>query len=329
MQALVTGAAGFVGSHTCEALSRLGHQVRGVDSLTDYYDLEQKKLNLRSVENSPGFTFVNADLMTVALPELLDGVDVVVHLAAQPGVRASWKDGFAHYSRQNVLVTQRLLEASREADLSRFVYASSSSVYGRASSYPTSESAPTRPYSPYGVTKLAGEHLCSLYAENWGLPTVSLRYFTVFGPRQRPDMAMHRFIAAALAGRPVHVFGDGEQVRDFTYVGDVVSANLAAATAPGVPPGTVVNVAGGSSITVNGLLELLGEMLGAPVTVDRGPAQPGDVPRTGGTVDAAARILGWAPQVPLAEGLARQIEWHRSLTAPSPVCGATEREAGA
>jgi UDP-glucuronate 4-epimerase len=319
VQVLVTGSAGFVGSHTCEALLDLGHEVRGVDALTDYYDVEQKKRNLRTLEQFPGFTAVNADLATAALPELLDGVDVVIHLAAQPGVRASWKDGFPHYATQNVLVTQRLLEASREADLSRFVYASSSSVYGRASAYPTSEDAPTRPFSPYGVTKLAGEHLCSLYAENWGLPTVSLRYFTVFGPRQRPDMAMHRFIVDALAGRPVHVFGDGEAVRDFTYVGDVVAANLAAATKAGVAPGTVVNVAGGSSITVNGLLDLLGDLLGAPVAIDRGPTQPGDVPRTGGTIDAAARLLDWAPQVPLAEGLSRQIDWHRGLATEQPL----------
>lgn len=151
-----------------------------------------------------------------------------------------------------------------------------------------------------------------------GLPTVSLRYFTVFGPRQRPDMAMHRFIVDALGGKPVHVFGDGEAVRDFTYVGDVVAANLAAATRAEVPPGTVVNIAGGSSITVNGLLDLLGELLGAPVAVDRGPAQPGDVPRTGSTADAAARLLGWTPQVPLAEGLARQVDWHRGLAGAQP-----------
>ena len=313
MQALVTGAAGFVGSHTCEALLRLGHRVRGVDCFTEYYDVEHKKRNLGLLTREPSFTFTNADILTAPLPELLDGVDVVLHLAAQPGVRASWKDGFAEYARQNVLVTQRLLEAARDAELSRFVYASSSSVYGRAPSYPTSETDPTRPHSPYGVTKLAAEHLCSLYADNWGLPTVSLRYFTVFGPRQRPDMAFNRFISAGLERRPITVYGDGEQVRDFTYVEDVVAANLAAATAPGVPAGAVANVAGGSSITVNALLELLGDTLGEPLAVRHEPAQHGDVPRTGGTVDEAARLLGWSPQVPLAEGLKRQVAWHRSL----------------
>jgi len=313
MKALVTGAAGFVGSHTCQELLALGHEVRGVDALTDYYDPALKKANLALLEGSPAFEFRQADLLDADLASLLDGVDLVFHLAAQPGVRASWQDGFAGYVQANVLVTQRLLEAARDSAVRRFVYASSSSVYGRAQTYPTTEQSPTRPFSPYGVTKLAAEHLCSLYADNWGVPTVSLRYFTVYGPRQRPDMAMNRFIAAALQDREIPVYGDGEQLRDFTFVKDVVAANLAAALHPDVAPGTVVNVAGGGSITVNGLVDLLQTTVGRPVRVKHQPEQPGDVRQTGGTVDLAGRVLGWRPQVAVPEGLAQQVAWATSL----------------
>jgi UDP-glucuronate 4-epimerase len=313
MKTLVTGAAGFVGSHTCEALLRLGHEVRGVDALTDYYDPGLKKANLQVLHDWSSFEFTQADLLDADLADLLDGVDVVYHLAAQPGVRASWETGFAVYAEANVLATQRLLEATRHSAVRRLVYASSSSVYGRAAHYPTDEDTPTRPYSPYGVTKLAAEHLCGLYADNWGVPTVSLRYFTVYGPRQRPDMAMNRFIAAALEDREIRIYGDGEQVRDFTFVEDVVAANLAAGQGEHVPPGTVLNVAGGGSITVNALVELLQTVVGRPVrTVPEAP-QPGDVRQTGGTVELAGRLLGWQPQVAVPEGLARQVSWQQSL----------------
>ena len=312
MKALVTGAAGFVGSHTCEALLQLGHEVRGVDSLTDYYDPVLKNENVRLLDSWDAFEFVRADLSDADLSPLLDGVDVVFHLAAQPGVRGSWQAGFAVYVQANVMVTQRLLEASRQHPVRRFVYASSSSVYGRAERYPTTEEAGTRPHSPYGVTKLAAEHLCTLYAHNWGVPTVSLRYFTVYGPRQRPDMAMNRFIAAALDDREIPVFGDGEQVRDFTFVQDVVAANLAAAQTADLAPGTVVNVAGGGSITVNGLVDLLQSLVGRPVRTVREPPQAGDVQQTGGSVELAARLLGWQPRVAVPQGLAQQLAWQRS-----------------
>jgi UDP-glucuronate 4-epimerase len=314
VKALVTGAAGFVGSQTSEALLRLGHEVVGVDALTDYYDPALKKANVGVLHDWSTFDFRQADLLDADLAELLDGVDVVFHLAAQPGVRSSWQKGFAVYAEANVLATQQLLEATRLSGVRRFVYASSSSVYGRAPSYPTSEDAPTRPFSPYGVTKLAAEHLCTLYADNWGVPTVSLRYFTVYGPRQRPDMAMNRFISAALEDREIPVYGDGEQVRDFTFVEDVVAANLAAGTVEDVPPGAVMNVAGGGSITVNGLIEVLQDVVGRPVRTVRQPRQPGDVLQTGGTIELAGRLLGWRPRVDVPEGLARQLAWQQSRT---------------
>lgn len=311
MRALVTGAAGFIGSHLSEALSQAGHQVRGVDAFTDYYDVAIKRRNALEAGRSNGVEILEADLLTCDLEALLDGVDVVYHQAGQPGVRLSWAEGFERYNAANVLATQRLLEAVRVSGVRRLVYASSSSVYGNAAVYPTPESALPAPHSPYGVTKLAGEHLCNLYAANWGVSTVALRYFTVFGPRQRPDMAMHRFIDAAMNGGTLCLYGDGEQVRDFTFVADVVAANLAAGEAD-VAPGTVVNVAGGGSVSVNGLLALLEELVEGKLDVQRLPDQPGDVRATGGTIARAAEQLHWHPQVDVATGLARQLEWQRA-----------------
>ena len=246
MNVVVTGAAGFVGSHLSETLCDQGHTVLGIDCLTDYYDPTEKRRNLSGLRERPGFTFVESDLRTADLSSLLDGASVVFHQAGQPGVRKSWSTGFNDYAEHNVKATQRLLEAAKAVGTPRFVYASSSSVYGNALTYPVVESDLPMPFSQYGVTKLAAEHLCALYAANWGVPTVSLRYFTVYGPRQRPDMAMRRLADAAVFGLPFSLFGDGRQVRDFTFVADVVRANLAAWTAD-VPPGTVVNIAGGSN----------------------------------------------------------------------------------
>ena len=310
-RALITGAAGFIGSTLADHLVGAGWQVRGVDCFTDYYDVGTKRANLASLAGHDSFELVEADLTRDDLAPLLDGTDVVFHQAGQPGVRLSWSDGFGAYVQHNVLATQRLLEGCRSAGPSRFVYASSSSVYGNAARYPTTEDDLPRPHSPYGVTKLAAEQLCGLYAANWGLPTVSLRYFTVFGPRQRPDMAMHRFVEAALSGARLPLFGDGEQVRDFTFVQDVVRANVAAAEAD-VAPGTVVNVAGGGSITVNQLLALLSELTGEQIEVERLPEQPGDVRATGGRIDRAAALLGWRPETDVASGLAQQVAWHRA-----------------
>ncbi|GIU86855.1 MAG: putative UDP-glucose epimerase YtcB [Acidimicrobiia bacterium] len=312
MRALVTGAAGFIGSHLAEALLARGDEVVGIDCFTPYYDRATKEANLAAARTSPAFTFLELDLRTADLAGPCAGVDVVFHQAAQPGVRLSWSDGFAEYDSHNVLATQRLLEAACAAGVGRFVYASSSSVYGNQRRYPTTEDDLPRPFSPYGVTKLAAEHLCGLYAENRGLVTVSLRYFTVFGPRQRPDMSIHRLCEAALSGRPFPRYGDGSQVREFTFVDDIVAGNLLAAEAPDVEPGTVCNLAGGAEITLRDLIELVGEVAGTRVAVEAHPAVPGDAARNGGATDRAAAVLGWSPRVPLREGIEAQLAWHRS-----------------
>jgi UDP-glucuronate 4-epimerase len=302
---LITGVAGFVGSALARRLVAAGEEVVGVDCLTDYYDPGLKKDNLSTIP-ADGFSFVREDVNTADLDSLLAGVSVVFHEAGQPGVRKSWGEDFATYVDANVLATQRLLEAARRSrDLQRLVYASSSSVYGNALSYPTTENDVPRPHSPYGVTKLAAEHLCSLYASNFGVPTVSLRYFTVYGPGQRPDMAFNRFIRATLAGEPIEVFGTGEQVRDFTFVDDVVDANLRAASHD-VRPGSMYNVSGGTSISVNEVLDVLSDIAGAPIEVRRGEAVAGDVRQTGGSADKIREELGWEPSVDIVSGLRAQ-----------------------
>jgi len=310
-RALVTGIAGFVGSHLGERLAVEGWDVVGVDCFTPYYELDVKQNNARSAVEH-GVTVVDDDLRTADLQALLDGVDVVFHQAGQPGVRDSWED-FDLYVEHNILATRRLLDAAVNSGCARLVYASSSSVYGDAMSYPTPETAVPRPRSPYGVTKLAAENLCSAYAGNFGLSTVSLRYFTVFGPRQRPDMAMNRIVRSALTGEPFPKFGSGTQIRDFTYVADVVEANLSAGTAD-VPAGTVVNVAGGGAVTLDEVIATVERLVGRPVPIEKHPTQAGDVFRTGGAIEAASKLLGWRPAVSVEEGLARQVEWQRDRT---------------
>jgi UDP-glucuronate 4-epimerase len=311
---LVTGVAGFIGSQLAEALIARGERVVGIDCLTPYYDVETKRANLGALRRSDRFAFHELDLRTDALEPLLDGVDIVYHQAAQPGVRLSWSDGFPTYADCNVLGTQRLLEAVRATGAPRVVYASSSSVYGNAQRYPVREDDLPHPHSPYGVTKLAGEHLCALYARNHGLSTVSLRYFTVYGPHQRPDMAHHRLIEAALGGDPFPLYGDGSQMRDFTFVADVVRANVLAARTDAVP-GTAVNICAGGSTSLRELIDAVGDAVGAPVPLHHQPEQPGDVRRTGGSNELAGRVLGWEPQTSLREGVAAQVAWHRSRRA--------------
>ncbi|BAH56178.1 NAD-dependent epimerase/dehydratase family protein [Rhodococcus opacus] len=319
MVALITGVAGFIGSTLARRLISEGIEVRGVDSLTDYYDPDLKKSNLASIPKSR-FEFVEGDLNTLELSDLLRGVEFVFHQAGQPGVRKSWGSEFDLYALDNVQATQRLLEAVKTdgSRIKKLVYASSSSVYGNALQYPTVESDTPRPLSPYGVTKLAAEHLCSLYGENFGIPTVSLRYFTVYGPGQRPDMAFTRFFRAVLQGDSIEVYGTGDQIRDFTYIDDIVEANIAAAFSD-VPPASVYNVAGGSSVSLNETIKIIGDITKRPVEISSGGTVAGDVFRTGGSTAKISSELGWSPIVPIDDGLEKQYQWARDVFGEGPL----------
>jgi UDP-glucose 4-epimerase len=278
-----------------------------VDCFTDYYSREIKERNLQAFLDASNFDFFESDLLEIDLTELLQGVDYVFHEAAQAGVRASWGADFEIYTRNNVLATQRLLEAAKETKLEKFVYASSSSVYGDAESYPTSEDVTPKPISPYGVTKLAGEHLCMLYWKNFGVPIVALRYFTLHGPRQRPDMAFSKFIRAMLEDEPITIYEDGEQTRDFTFVDDAVEANLLAMESDVV--GEVFNIGGGSQITVNKVVAMLENIIGKDAKIKRIAKQKGDVRHTAADIKKARKLLGYEPRFDLRKGLSLQVEW--------------------
>jgi len=304
---VVTGAAGFIGSHLCERLLADGHQVVGVDCFTDYYERDLKEQNLRAARAHANYEFQDVDLVEADLAPLLAGARTVYHLAGQPGVRPSWGGQFDRYVRDNIVATQRLLEALKNVPLQRLVFASSSSVYGDAEMFPTKESALPRPVSPYGVTKLAAEHLALLYAKNFGVPATSVRYFTVYGPRQRPDMGFARFMEALVEGREIEVFGDGEQTREFTYVSDAVDGTVKAASANVV--GQVFNLGGGSRVTVNRVLATLEDISRIKVYRHNLPAAPGDPRHTGASINLARERLGWEPRVSLREGLTKQWQW--------------------
>jgi nucleoside-diphosphate-sugar epimerase len=307
VRCVVTGAAGFIGSHLAARLAELGHEIVGIDCFLDYYPRAMKERNLRSLRARSDVRFLEEDLSGAELAPLLAGVDWVFHLAAQAGVRASWGRDFAVYAIHNVLATQRLLEAARDARVRRFVYASSSSVYGDTTDLPMREQSLPRPISPYGVSKLAAEHLCWLYWRGYGLPTVSLRYFTVYGPRQRPDMAFHRFLKGALRGEEITLYDDGEQTRDFTFVSDVVEANIAAAER--AEAGDVLNIGGGSEVSINHVLATIERLSGRTLRVRHEERQKGDVRHTAADCTRARDVLGFRPAVPLTDGLRREWEW--------------------
>jgi UDP-glucuronate 4-epimerase len=309
---LVTGAAGFIGSHLCEALLSRGWAVRGVDSFNDFYDPAWKRRNVATALEHPSFELIQADLSDLALEDVLDGVDAVAHLAGEPGVTTSWGPAFARYVDRNVMATQRLLEAVCRLGSRPFVFASSSSVYGAGTDALRARGEP-RPTSPYGVSKLAAEALVGSYSSVFGLPAVSLRYFSVYGPRQRPDMAAHRFIEAMLDGCPINVFGDGSQVRDYSFVGDVVDATIRSLSAD-LPPAAVLDIASGNPVDVSTLIAHLRELvLPEDVTIQQLGERRGDVPRTAGQIDMARERLGWSPTTDLQTGLARQVTWHIGL----------------
>ncbi|MBI4887889.1 MAG: NAD-dependent epimerase/dehydratase family protein [Acidobacteria bacterium] len=313
MKALVTGAAGFIGSHLSERLIDSGATVTGLDCLTDYYPREIKERNMARLRRAPRFSLVEQPLAEADLDALLDGVTHVFHLAAQPGVRKSWGRDFRVYTANNVEATQILLEACAGKPIERLVYASSSSIYGDTAAMPMHEDARPQPVSPYGVTKLAAEQLCHLYHVTHRVPAVALRYFTVYGPRQRPDMAFARFFSAVRRGEPVTMFGDGRQTRDYTFVADAVSATMAAATRG--TPGGVYNIGGGSRVELLNVFELIGQVTGRPLRIERLEAQRGDMHDTCADTTRARTDLAFAPTVTLDEGLRAQYEWMSAVHA--------------
>jgi UDP-glucuronate 4-epimerase len=326
MHFVVTGAAGFIGSTLTSILLREGHQVLGVDNLNNYYDPAIKKRRIAAIAASDSFNIMPIDL-TGAVEEIdWTLVDAVIHLAGQPGVRPSWTADFSGYLKDNVLATKALLDAIRRSGFAgRLVYASSSSVYGeRSHGDILHESDPCRPFSPYGVTKLAAEHLVMAYGANFGLDVVALRYFTVYGPGQRPDMAFSRFISAGLSGRPITVFGDGEQVREFTFVDDIARATRDAAVLK-LGDRRVFNVAGGTTATLNDCLAILESEIGQRLAVIYHAVEPGDVRQTSASIHAAQEELHWTPRVSLQEGLSRQVAHARDATGAAAYAAGSAR----
>ncbi|AFY56036.1 nucleoside-diphosphate-sugar epimerase [Rivularia sp. PCC 7116] len=310
---IVTGVAGFIGSHIAETLLKKGEEVIGIDEFNDYYDPFFKNKNVTFLQTYDNFELIEADIQFVDWNSLLKDVDVVYHQAAQAGVRASWGQGFRFYTERNISATQVLLEAAKDANnLKRLVYASTSSVYGDAETLPTSELICPKPVSPYGITKLAAERLCGLYQKNFGVPFVALRYFTVYGPRQRPDMAFHKFYKAVIDDEAIPVYGDGLQTRDFTFVSDAVAANLAAATVDDAV-GEIFNIGGGSRVVLKEVLETMEEIVGKPIKRNHIEKAMGDARHTAADVSKAKRILGYQPQVSLREGLTREWEWVKGI----------------
>ena len=302
MKSLVTGCAGFIGSHLAEKLLQEGHDVIGIDCFTDYYPRAVKERNIQNLIKQNGFTFIEKNIINFTeYPE----VDYVFHQAAQAGVRASWGQKFDIYTINNILATQKILEYYKDRKLTKFVFASSSSIYGNVDQLPIHEDTQKKPYSPYGVTKLAAENLCLLYHMNYNTPVISLRYFTVYGPRQRPDMGINKFVHAALNEDVIEVYGDGTQTRDFTFISDIVQANLLAADTDII--GEVFNIGGGSRISVNNLLNLIENAVGKEVHINHIEKQKGDVNHTYADVAKAQKLIGYKPIVTIDEGIEKYI----------------------
>lgn len=302
---MVTGCAGFIGSHLTDRLLAEGYKVDGIDCFTDYYSRDLKERNIAEALKNENFNLIERDILDITrFPE----VDYVFHEAAQAGVRGSWGKNFEVYTRNNIEATQRLLEHYKDKPLKKFVYASSSSVYGDAK-LPMSEDSVPKPVSPYGVTKLAGENLCYLYWKNYGIPCISLRYFTVYGPRQRPDMAINKFVKAISNGDEITIFGDGTQTRDFTFVSDIVNANVLAAESE--CSGEVFNVGGGSRISVNELIRAMEQIIGKKANIKFCDAQKGDAKDTLADNKKARIILGWKPNTGICEGLIKYLEYKK------------------
>ena len=309
MTFVVTGCAGFIGSHLAERLLHDGHTVIGIDSFTDYYPRAIKELNLSTFRDHPQFRFHEHDLATGNLGAIVDGAEYVFHLAAMPGLTRSWID-FDTYARCNLTATHRLLEALKGSkSLKKFVYASTSSVYGKYAS--GDEALPTKPSSPYGITKLAGEQLARVYLDEFDVPTTVLRFFSVYGPRQRPDMGYHLFIKWILEGTPIKLTGDGLQVRGNTYIGDCVDAVIQ--TGLKAMPGETFNLGGGEITTIIDVIRTIERLAGKPAKIERHPPRKGDQLATGADVTKLWRHLGWKPSTTLEAGLAKQIEWQRNL----------------
>jgi len=310
---LITGAAGFIGSNLAKKLLAAGEEVIGIDCFTDYYSRDLKERNIETILDNSNFTFLEKDLLKTDLQNLLKDVDYIYHQAAQAGVRSSWGEDFEIYNQNNILLTQKLLEAAKDAEnLKKFVYASSSSVYGDTDQLPMQEDNRLQPVSPYGVSKLAGENLAYLYYKNFKVPTVSLRYFTVYGEGQRPDMAFHIFIKAFLTGGKINIFGDGKQSRNFTYVGDIARANILAAKK--APAGEIINIGGsGRGIVLNETLDLIKELTNCETEINYTEKVKGDVKHTSADTSKAEKLLGYQPRVSFEEGLKREVEWLQKI----------------